>query len=185
MPKSRRFLALNHSTFNLIGSCNTHHNTHSQKIHALRPHMSKSKFYFLWFNVGVKWGNLIGSVCLGYENPQLFTTLNVMGDFFLLFDVTMDISHGKFISGQSGHTHHANFPFSTVKVSRVTAPIVKLFYEKTYRTMKHARIQSYWFKLQLFKQLWNLTFLTFDNDVWNIETPSNVFKFNFSLYKQN
>ena len=63
---------------------------------------------------------------LGIKNPQLLTTLNVMGDFFLLFDVTMDISHGKFISGQSGHTHHANFPFSTVKVSRVTAPIVKL-----------------------------------------------------------
>ena len=109
---------------------------------------------------------------LGIENPQLFTTLNVMGGFFLLFDVTMDISHGKFILGQSGH--HANYPFSTVKVSRVTAPIVKLFYEKTYRTVRHARIQSNWFKLRLFKQLWNLTFRTFGNDVWNIETSSNA-----------
>ena len=72
----------------------------------------------------------------------LFTTLNVMGGFFLFFDVTMDIFHGKFILGQSGHTHHANYPFSTVKVSRITAPIVKLFYEKTYRTVRHARIQS-------------------------------------------
>ena len=50
--------------------------------------------------------------------------------------------------------------------------------------MNHARIQSNWFKLQLFKQLWNLTFLTFDNGVWNIETLSNVFKFSFSLYTQ-
>ena len=65
-----------------------------------------------------------------------------MGGFFLLLDVTMDISHGKFISGQSSHAHHANFPFTTVKVSLVTTPIVKLFYEKTYRTMKHAQIQS-------------------------------------------
>ena len=111
---------------------------------------------------------------LGIENPQLFTTLNVMGGFFLLFDVTMDIFHGKFTLGQSGHTHHANYPFSTVKVSRVTAPIVKLFYEKTYRTVRHARIQSNWFKLRLFKQLWNLTFRTFGNDVWNIETSSNA-----------
>ena len=57
----------------------------------------------------------------------LLTTLNVMAGFFLLFDVTMDISHGKFISGKSGHTHHAKLPhvkgsFTTVKVSRVTAP---------------------------------------------------------------
>ena len=52
-----------------------------------------------------------------------------MGDFFFLFDVTMDIFHGKFISGKSGHTHHAKFTagqgsFTTVKVSRVTALIV-------------------------------------------------------------
>ena len=31
--------------------------------------------------------------------PQLFTSLNVMGGFCLLFDVSLDISHGKFISG--------------------------------------------------------------------------------------
>ena len=59
----------------------------------------------------------------------LLTTLNVMAGFFLLFDVTIDISHGKFISGKSGHTHHAKLPhvkgsFTTVKVSRVTAPNV-------------------------------------------------------------
>ena len=47
---------------------------------------------------------------LGIQRPQLFTTLNVIGGFFLLFDVTMDISQGKFISGQSRHTHRANFP---------------------------------------------------------------------------
>ena len=72
--------------------------------------MSKNKFYFLRFLVGASeetWLVLFG---LGIERPQLFTALNVMGRFFLLFDVTMDISQGKFISGQSRHTHHANFP---------------------------------------------------------------------------
>ena len=33
-----------------------------------------------------------------------------MGDFFLLFDLTMDISYGKFILERSGHKHHTNFP---------------------------------------------------------------------------
>ena len=45
------------------------------------------------------------------KNPcLLLTTLNVMAGFFLLFDVTMDIFHGKFISGKPGHTHHAKLP---------------------------------------------------------------------------
>lgn len=26
-----------------------------------------------------------------------------------VFDVDMDISHGKFVSGKSGHSHHVNF----------------------------------------------------------------------------
>ena len=38
-----------------------------------------------------------------------------MGSFFLLFDVTMDISLAKFIPGKYGHTHHAHF-------AHVTAP---------------------------------------------------------------
>ena len=50
------------------------------------------------------------TLALGIENPYQLTTLNVMVGFFLLFDVTMDISHGKFISGKFGHTHHVNFP---------------------------------------------------------------------------
>ena len=33
-----------------------------------------------------------------------------MDSFFLLFDVTMDISRDKFISGKYRHTHHANLP---------------------------------------------------------------------------
>ena len=37
-------------------------------------------------------------------------TLAFLGGFFPLFDVTMDISHGKCISGKSGHTHRGNFP---------------------------------------------------------------------------
>ena len=44
------------------------------------------------------------------ETFQLFTSLNVMGSFFLLFDVSVDISHRTFISVKFGHTHHTNFP---------------------------------------------------------------------------
>ena len=33
-----------------------------------------------------------------------------MGDFFLLFYLTMDILHGKFILERSGHKHHTNLP---------------------------------------------------------------------------
>ena len=43
--------------------------------------------------------------CLGYQKPSLLTTLNVMSGFFLVFDITMDISRGKFIStGKSSHS---------------------------------------------------------------------------------
>ena len=45
-----------------------------------------------------------------FSNDPSLTTLNVAGGFFVLSDVTMDISRGKFISGKSGHTHHVNFP---------------------------------------------------------------------------
>ena len=45
-----------------------------------------------------------------FSNGPFLTTLNVVGGFFVLSDVTMDISRGKFISGKSGHTHHVNFP---------------------------------------------------------------------------
>ena len=44
----------------------------------------------------------------------------------------------------------------------------------------NARIQSTLFKVQILKQLWKLKFHTLENDVWNIETSSNVFKFHFS-----
>ena len=44
--------------------------------------------------------------------------------------------------------------------------------------MKHLRMQSN--LLKPFQQLWNLTFLTLDNDVRNIEKSSNILKFNFS-----
>ena len=36
--------------------------------------------------------------------------LNVSGSLFLLLHVSVDISHGKFISRKSGHMHHTNFP---------------------------------------------------------------------------
>ena len=44
----------------------------------------------------------------GIKSPFLFTTLNLMGGVFLPFDVSMDISQGKFISGKSSHKHHTN-----------------------------------------------------------------------------
>ena len=53
---------------------------------------------------------MIGSLAFVIEKPYLFTVLNVISGFFLLFDVTMDISHGKVISEKFGHTDHANFP---------------------------------------------------------------------------
>ena len=55
------------------------------------------------------WRNLM-VVLLGYRKPWLFTKFNVMGGFLALFDVTMDISHGKCTSEKSGHTHRGNFP---------------------------------------------------------------------------
>ena len=45
------------------------------------------------------------------KNPNyLPLELNVTGGFFLLSDITMGISCGKFISDKSSHKHHANFP---------------------------------------------------------------------------
>ena len=49
-------------------------------------------------------------LALGIDTPQLFNTSNVMGAFDLLFDVAIDISMGKFISGNSGHMHYTNIP---------------------------------------------------------------------------
>ena len=140
------------------------------KIHTLRPHWQMSYFekiaqkgkisqkcrkinsifcgLMLVLN-GETWLALFG---LDIERPQLFTTLN-------------GISLGTVPSHTPRQFPAVKGSFTTVKVSRVTASIVNLFCEKTYGTMKYARIQSNWCKLQLFKQLWNLTFLTFDNDV--------------------
>ena len=129
MPKSLVSIASNHSTLNLIGPCNTHHNTHSHKDTYAQTTLTnelsffkiaqKSKIsqkcrkinsifcgYMLVSNE-VTW---LALFTLGIEKPQLFTTLNVIGGCFPLFDVTMDISHGKFIPGQSRHTQHHNFP---------------------------------------------------------------------------
>ena len=82
-----------------------------QEIFLLIARKIPVKKAFFWrFHVVVKRRNLIGSFTLGIEKPKLFTALNVLGGVFLLFDVTMDISLGKFISEKSSHTHHANFP---------------------------------------------------------------------------
>lgn len=43
---------------------------------------------------------LIGSLAFVIEKPYTFTTLNIMGGFFLLFDVTMDVSQDKCILGK-------------------------------------------------------------------------------------
>ena len=46
--------------------------------------------------------------------------------------------------------------------------------------MKHARIQ--FIQTSTLEQPWNLPFLTdLENDGWNIETSSNIFKFSFFL----
>ena len=51
-----------------------------------------------------------GLFCLGYwKTPSILTMLNVMGSSFPLFDVTVNISHGKFFSAKSSHMRHANF----------------------------------------------------------------------------
>ena len=52
---------------------------------------------------------MIGFLALGIEKPYLFTKLNVMGAFFILFDISMHILHGKFISGKYGDMHHTKF----------------------------------------------------------------------------
>ena len=52
---------------------------------------------------------MIGFLALGIEKPYLLTKLNVMGAFFILFDISMHILHGKFISGKYGDMHHTKF----------------------------------------------------------------------------
>ena len=48
----------------------------------------------------------MGSCTLGFKTPlQLNTKLNVMGASCDLCDVSMYIYHGKFTSGNVGHTH--------------------------------------------------------------------------------
>ena len=47
--------------------------------------------------------------------------------------------------------------------------------------MKHARIQ--FIQTSTLEQPWNLPFLTdLENDVWNIETSRNIFKFSFFFF---
>ena len=48
---------------------------------------------------------VIGPCTLGIKTPLQLTTLNVMGASIDLFDVTMDLQHGKFTSGNVGHTY--------------------------------------------------------------------------------
>ena len=48
---------------------------------------------------------VIGSCTLGIKTPFHLTTLNVMGASSDLFDVSMEIYHGKFTLGNVGHTH--------------------------------------------------------------------------------
>ena len=61
-------------------------------------------------------GNLITTSaqypnCLLYiKTPFQLTTLHVMGALSDLFDVSMDIPHGKFTSGNVGHTSKYSFP---------------------------------------------------------------------------
>ena len=64
-----------------------------------------------------------------------------MGGCVLLFEVTMDISHGKFnLSWETPVTRTTPIPrgkglFTTIKMSRVTAPIKALSMNNTVTTM--------------------------------------------------
>ena len=71
----------------------------------------------------------IGLHTLGIKTPLQLTMLNVMGASCDLFEVSMDIYHNKFTSGNVSLKHKMQFPvvkgqFTTGKVSHVTAPIL-------------------------------------------------------------
>ena len=107
MPKSHWFLASNHSILNLIGPCNTPHNTHSYKHPYAPTTLTNELFFFSRIvqkrKISQKCGKINSVFCgfmlvsneetwlalfaLGIEKPQPFTTLNVMGYFSLLFDI--------------------------------------------------------------------------------------------------
>ena len=70
---------------------------------------AKKNSYKEYDNEKNSWGSKIPLPPHTFSNGPFLTTLNVVGGFFVLSDVTMDISLGKFISGTSGHTHHVNF----------------------------------------------------------------------------
>ena len=58
--------------------------------------------------------------CFGYRKTLFIYHVNCYGSFFILFDISMDILHGKFISGKYGDMHHTKFltgkgSFTTVK----------------------------------------------------------------------
>ena len=77
---------------------------------------------------------VIGSWTSGIKTPFQLTTLNVMGASPDLFDVSMEICHGKFTLGNVGHTHLMQFPVvkgspTLVKVLRVSSPIMPLNWE--------------------------------------------------------
>ena len=63
---------------------------------------------------------MISSYNLDIKTAMQFTSLNVKGAACGLFDVSMGINHGKFNSGNIGHTHLMQLPvakgsFTTVK----------------------------------------------------------------------
>ena len=62
-----------------------------------------------------------------YDNGFNLRKINFEPTIKLNHNIFMDISLGKFISRNCGHTHQTDFKFksfSTLKVSRVTAPVV-------------------------------------------------------------
>ena len=65
----------------------------------------------LLLHVAVKWSIVTGSCILGIKTPLQFTALNFMGAPCDLFDVSMDIWHGKFTSGNAGHTTKYSCPW--------------------------------------------------------------------------
>ena len=123
------------------------------KIHTLRPHWQMSYFFkiaqrgkisqkgrktnsiFLRFHVGVKWRNLIGSVWLGYrKTPAIYHVKchrRLLSSFWRNHGYfPWQIYPGAVPSHAAPQFSVVKWSFTTVKVSRATAPIVKLLLKK-------------------------------------------------------
>ena len=154
MPKSLVSIASNHSTLNLIGPCNTHHNTHSHKDTYAQTTLTnelsffkiaqKSKIsqkcrkinsifcgYMLVSNE-VTW---LALFTLGIEKPQLIYHVKchrrLLSSFWRNHGYfPWQMYPGAVPSHAAPQFSVVKWSFTTVKVFRATAPIVKLLLKK-------------------------------------------------------